>query len=62
MSDAQLESLILDHFLELSPELDQITISVRGGGELLRYVLLRPNAEAISYDRAACEETLLATC
>jgi len=42
LSDADYETATLSHWLDREPELNEVTVTVRSGGEVCRFVMLRP--------------------
>jgi hypothetical protein len=58
-SDRDFEAAALNHYLEREPELQEVTISVRKDGELVRLVLLRPTRETVRLFPSGTHDSLL---
>ena len=58
-SDRDFERAALIHYLEREPDLQEVTISVRTNGELVRLVLLRPSRETVRMFPSGSRDSLL---
>jgi hypothetical protein len=48
-SEAEYEAATLAHWLDREPTLDEVSVTVRSGGEMCRFVLLRPAKPVIAF-------------
>lgn len=54
ISEDDYELATLRYWMGRDPETEEISITVRSGGEVRRFILLRPTEPAVSVDRADC--------
>lgn len=56
--DETYEALTLAYWKKREPELDEVSISVRRRGEMVRFILLRPGQTAVNFNPDDCREAL----